>query len=145
MKARHKRLAIVVGGLATLGIAAALVLNAFQSNLVFFFTPTQVAAGEAPKDRAFRIGHAPLAHRSAQRRRSRQRNHRTQPIPALFAQPFDALKLLEPLKRMRLAKLNDRLRATRTDARQALELICRGFIDVDDPRSTAGRARRPRC
>ena len=56
MKARHKRLAIVVGGLATLGIAAALVLNAFQSNLVFFFTPTQVAAGEAPKDRAFRIG-----------------------------------------------------------------------------------------
>ncbi len=56
MKARHKRLAIVLGGLATLCIAAALVLNAFQSNLVFFFTPTQVAAGEAPKDRAFRIG-----------------------------------------------------------------------------------------
>ncbi len=56
MKARHKRLAIIIGALATLGIAAALVLNAFQSNLVFFFTPTQVAAGEAPKDRAFRIG-----------------------------------------------------------------------------------------
>ena len=31
-------------------------LNAFQSNLVFFFTPSQIAAGEAPKDRAFRIG-----------------------------------------------------------------------------------------
>ena len=56
MKARHKRFAIVLGGLAALGIAATLVLNAFQSNLVFFFTPTQVAAGEAPKDRAFRIG-----------------------------------------------------------------------------------------
>ena len=56
MKPRQKRFAIVVGGLAALGIAAALVLNAFQSNLVFFFTPTQVAAGEAPKGRAFRIG-----------------------------------------------------------------------------------------
>ncbi|WP_374485404.1 cytochrome c maturation protein CcmE [Zoogloea sp.] len=56
MKARHKRFAIVLGGLAALGIAAALILNAFQSNLVFFFTPTQVANGEAPKDRAFRIG-----------------------------------------------------------------------------------------
>ena len=48
MKARHKRFAIVLGGLAALGIAATLVLNAFQSNLVFFFTPTQVASGEAP-------------------------------------------------------------------------------------------------
>ncbi len=56
MKPRQKRLAIVVGGLAALGIAAALILNAFQSNLVFFFTPTQVANGEAPKERAFRIG-----------------------------------------------------------------------------------------
>ncbi|WP_079435553.1 cytochrome c maturation protein CcmE [Zoogloea sp. LCSB751] len=56
MKARHKRFAIILGGLAALGIAAALILNAFQSNLVFFFTPTQVANGEAPKDRAFRIG-----------------------------------------------------------------------------------------
>jgi len=56
MKPRHKRFAIIGGALAALGIAAALVLNAFQSNLVFFFTPTQVAAGEAPKGRAFRIG-----------------------------------------------------------------------------------------
>ena len=46
----------IVAGLAGLGIAVALVLNAFQSNLVFFFTPTQVASNEAPKDRAFRIG-----------------------------------------------------------------------------------------
>ena len=56
MKPRHKRLALVAGGVAALGIAAALVLNAFQSNLVFFFSPTQVASGEAPRDRAFRIG-----------------------------------------------------------------------------------------
>jgi cytochrome c-type biogenesis protein CcmE len=46
----------IVSGLAALGVAVALVLNAFQSNLVFFFTPSQVAANEAPRDRAFRLG-----------------------------------------------------------------------------------------
>lgn len=56
MKPRHKRAAIIVGGLAALGLAAYFVLNAFESNLVFFFTPTQVANGEAPKNRTFRIG-----------------------------------------------------------------------------------------
>jgi cytochrome c-type biogenesis protein CcmE len=56
MKPRHKRLAIVVGGVAALGIAATLVFSALQSNLVFFFTPTQVASKEAPLNRAFRIG-----------------------------------------------------------------------------------------
>ncbi len=56
MKARHKRIALIVGGLAILGVVATLVLNAFQSNLVFFFSPTQVAAGEAPKGKNFRIG-----------------------------------------------------------------------------------------
>ena len=56
MKPRHKRLAIIVAGVAALAVAAALVLNAFQSNLVFFFSPSQIAAGEAPKDRAFRVG-----------------------------------------------------------------------------------------
>ncbi len=56
MKARHRRFAWIAAGLAALGVAATLVLNAFQSNLVFFFTPTQVAANEAPKDRSFRIG-----------------------------------------------------------------------------------------
>jgi len=56
MKPRHKRAAIIIGALIALGVAAYLVLNAFQSNLVFFFTPTQVAAGEAPKNRTFRIG-----------------------------------------------------------------------------------------
>ena len=44
MKARHRRLAWIGAGVVVLGAAAALVLNAFQSNLVFFFTPTQVAA-----------------------------------------------------------------------------------------------------
>lgn len=56
MKARHKRIALIVSGLAILGVVAALVLNAFQSNLVFFFSPTQVAAGEAPRGKTFRIG-----------------------------------------------------------------------------------------
>jgi cytochrome c-type biogenesis protein CcmE len=56
MKPRTRRLGWIVGGLAVLGIAAALVLNAFQSNLVFFFTPSQVASKEAPVGRPFRIG-----------------------------------------------------------------------------------------
>ena len=56
MKPRHKRAAIIIGALLALGIAAYFVLSAFQSNLVFFFSPTQVAAGEAPKGRTFRIG-----------------------------------------------------------------------------------------
>ena len=49
-------MAIIAAGLAALGIASALVLNAFQSNLVFFFSPTQVLANEAPRGKAFRIG-----------------------------------------------------------------------------------------
>ncbi len=56
MKTRHKRLVLVLVGLGLLGVATALVLSAFQKNLVFFFTPTQVAAGEAPAGRSFRIG-----------------------------------------------------------------------------------------
>ena len=56
MKPRHKRLIAIAGGLAVLGIAAALVLTAFQKNLVFFFTPSQVVAKEAPQGRTFRIG-----------------------------------------------------------------------------------------
>ena len=56
MKPRHKRLALIVGGVVSVALAAALVLNAFRSNLVFFFSPSQIAAGEAPRDRAFRIG-----------------------------------------------------------------------------------------
>ena len=56
MKPRHKRFALIAGGVASVALAAALVLNAFRSNLVFFFSPSQIVAGEAPKDRAFRIG-----------------------------------------------------------------------------------------
>jgi cytochrome c-type biogenesis protein CcmE len=56
MKPRHKRLTLIVGGLAVLALAAALVLSAFQQNLVFFFSPSQVANKEAPHGKAFRIG-----------------------------------------------------------------------------------------
>ncbi|MBN8766438.1 MAG: cytochrome c biogenesis protein CcmE [Thiobacillus sp. SCN 64-317] len=56
MKPRHRKLALIVLVVAALGVALALVLNAFNSNLVFFFSPTQVANGEAPTGRAFRIG-----------------------------------------------------------------------------------------
>ncbi len=56
MKPRHRRLALIVAGVTGLAIAAALVLSAFQQNLVFFFTPSQVAANEAPQGRAFRVG-----------------------------------------------------------------------------------------
>lgn len=56
MKPRQKRIAMVAGGLAALAAAAALILTAFQQNLVFFFTPSQVAAKEAPVGKTFRIG-----------------------------------------------------------------------------------------
>jgi cytochrome c-type biogenesis protein CcmE len=61
VKPRHKRLAAIALGVAALGIAAALVLSAFEKNLVFFFTPSQVAANEAPQGRLFRIGGMVLA------------------------------------------------------------------------------------
>jgi len=56
LKPRTRRALWIVSGLAALGIASALVLNAFQSNLVFFFTPSQVVSNEAPQGRSFRIG-----------------------------------------------------------------------------------------
>lgn len=56
MKPRHKRLAIAGGVLVAVGAIAALVLNAFQSNLVFFYSPTQVVTKEAPEGRTFRLG-----------------------------------------------------------------------------------------
>jgi cytochrome c-type biogenesis protein CcmE len=60
MNKRTRRLWLVLGGLASVGVASALVLNAFQSNLVFFYTPTQVSNNEA---------HAGLAHRPFRRDR----------------------------------------------------------------------------
>lgn len=56
MKPRQKRIALIAGGLATLGIAAALVLNALDSNIALYVTPSEVAAGKAPQGKAFRIG-----------------------------------------------------------------------------------------
>ena len=56
MKPRHKRFIFIGFGLLALAVASVLILNAFQSNLVFFFTPTQVANGEVPQGRGFRIG-----------------------------------------------------------------------------------------
>lgn len=56
MKPRHKKFALIIGGLALLGVATTLVLKAFNSNLVFFFTPTQVVNKEAPVERTFRVG-----------------------------------------------------------------------------------------
>ena len=53
---QKKRLGLIAGGLIICGAAAALVFNAFEENLVFFFSPSQVAAPEAPEGRAFRIG-----------------------------------------------------------------------------------------
>jgi cytochrome c-type biogenesis protein CcmE len=56
MTPRRKRMAIALGAVAVVGAATALVLNAFQSNLVFFYTPTQIDAKEAPSGRTFRLG-----------------------------------------------------------------------------------------
>ncbi|MBT9520928.1 MAG: cytochrome c maturation protein CcmE [Dechloromonas sp.] len=56
MKSRHKKLALIGGALAIIGIIAALVLNALNSNIALYITPTEVAAGKAPKDKLFRIG-----------------------------------------------------------------------------------------
>lgn len=56
MKARHKRLTLVLSGLLGLGLAAWFVLSAFQKNLVFFFTPSQIVSGAAPAQRSFRVG-----------------------------------------------------------------------------------------
>jgi cytochrome c-type biogenesis protein CcmE len=56
MKPRYKRLAIVIAGLGAVGTAAALVLNALDSNIAFFYSPTQIETGQAPKARTIRLG-----------------------------------------------------------------------------------------
>jgi len=56
MKPRHKRLAFVAVGIAALGIVTALLLNVFNSNMVFFFSPSDIVAEKTPKDRDFRLG-----------------------------------------------------------------------------------------
>jgi cytochrome c-type biogenesis protein CcmE len=66
MKARHKRGLLIAAGVVVLAVAAGLVLSAFQKNLVFFFTPSQVVAREVPVGKPFRIG-GMVAERSLQR------------------------------------------------------------------------------
>ncbi len=56
MKPRHRRAALIVAGVAVLGVATALILSAFQKNLVFFYTPSDVVANKAPAGRQFRVG-----------------------------------------------------------------------------------------
>jgi len=66
MRARHKRGLLIAAGVVALAVAAGLVLSAFQKNLVFFFTPSQVVAREVPVGKPFRIG-GMVAERSLQR------------------------------------------------------------------------------
>ena len=56
MKPRQKRIALIVGGLASLALAAVLTLNALDSNIALYVTPSDVAAGKSPQGKAFRIG-----------------------------------------------------------------------------------------
>ncbi|HEY4039999.1 MAG TPA: cytochrome c maturation protein CcmE, partial [Burkholderiaceae bacterium] len=56
MRPRHRRAVLIVAGVAVLGIATALILSAFRQNLVFFYTPSDIAANKVPADRLFRIG-----------------------------------------------------------------------------------------
>ena len=56
MKPRHKRIALIAGGLAALGIATVFVMQALDSNIAFFVTPSEIAAGKAPQGKTFRVG-----------------------------------------------------------------------------------------
>ena len=56
MMARHKRLLLVLGIVAGVSVASLLAFQAFKSNVMFFFDPSQIAAGEAPPDERFRLG-----------------------------------------------------------------------------------------
>ena len=56
MKPRHRRAALIVAGIAVLGIATTLILSAFRQNLVFFYTPSDIAANKVPANQTFRVG-----------------------------------------------------------------------------------------
>jgi cytochrome c-type biogenesis protein CcmE len=56
MTPRQRRTTLIIGGLVAIGIATFFVLRAFNENLVFFYTPTQIASKEAPTNKNFRIG-----------------------------------------------------------------------------------------
>ena len=68
MTPRQRRIALVLGILAGVSVAGLLALSAFRENVMFFFDPSQVAAGEAPIDKRFRLGgmvRPPLAREAA--------------------------------------------------------------------------------
>jgi cytochrome c-type biogenesis protein CcmE len=56
VKSRYKRALIIIAALVVIGVAALLILNALNSNIALYVTPSEVSAGKAPKDQAFRIG-----------------------------------------------------------------------------------------
>ncbi len=56
MKAKRRRLWLLVGSLSVLGVAAALVLTSLSDNIVFFYSPTQLAEKKIPPERRFRLG-----------------------------------------------------------------------------------------
>ena len=56
MKPRQKRVAIIIGALVVISLVTVLILNALNSNIALFVTPSEVAAGKAPVGQAFRIG-----------------------------------------------------------------------------------------
>lgn len=56
MKPRHQRGLLIIAALLAIGIAAALILNALNSNIALYVTPSEVAAGKSPQGQAFRIG-----------------------------------------------------------------------------------------
>ena len=56
MKSRYKRALIIAAALIVIGVAALLILNALNSNIALYVTPSEVAAGQAPKGQVFRIG-----------------------------------------------------------------------------------------
>ena len=56
MTPRHQRMLLVAAALVGVGLAVALALRAFQENLLYFYSPSQVSRGEAPADKRFRVG-----------------------------------------------------------------------------------------
>ena len=56
MKARQKRLIFVGLAIVGVGAAATMALSALQSNIAYFFSPSQVMANEQPRDTVFRVG-----------------------------------------------------------------------------------------
>ncbi|MEQ8587833.1 MAG: cytochrome c maturation protein CcmE [Thalassobaculaceae bacterium] len=56
MTRKNQRIALIVGGLSFLGIAAGLVLTAFEDSVVFFFSPTELQAKPVDPEQRIRVG-----------------------------------------------------------------------------------------